>query len=88
MHSKHILTLLIFLFVGSIQERKRHPTSWVMTHHPLAGGFGSGQRLNSNHGYECPSQTMFRHVKLTSIGKRKCPTSTYIKTKLQRTTSY
>ncbi len=42
-------------------------------HHPPTRGFGLGQGLNNNHGFECLSQTMFKHARLVSIGKKNVP---------------
>jgi len=45
------------------------------THHPPTRGFGMGQGLNNNHGFECLPQMMLRHARPTNIGENKCATS-------------
>ncbi len=88
MHNKHILTLLIFC-IRAICTRKKKASHSLghNAHHPPTKGFGLGQGLNNNHGFECLSQTILKHVRPVSIGKKKCVTSSYIKTKPHRTMS-
>jgi hypothetical protein len=80
MHNKHILTLLIF-YTHAICTRKKKASHSLghNTHHPPTRGFGLGQGLNNNREFDCLSQMMLRHVRLTSIGKNKCATLAYIK---------